>query len=65
MSGRGVCRPRSADIGSSDTNAMAAVYFHCEKRSWVRFLRPSPVQSGLENCFRPLCLPFLSAPGGR
>jgi len=34
-------------------------------RSWVRFLRPSPVQSGLENCFRPLCLPFLSAPGGR
>eukprot|EP00955_Chlamydomonas_euryale_P079684 363330-Chlamydomonas_euryale.AAC.1 len=25
----------------------------------------SPVQSGLGNCFQPLCLPFLSAPGGR
>eukprot|EP00955_Chlamydomonas_euryale_P058784 357208-Chlamydomonas_euryale.AAC.8 len=35
------------------------------QRSWVRFLRPSPVQSALENFFRPLCLPFLSAPGGR
>eukprot|EP00955_Chlamydomonas_euryale_P067132 359749-Chlamydomonas_euryale.AAC.2 len=27
--------------------------------------RYSPVRFGFENCFRPLCLPFLSAPGGR
>eukprot|EP00955_Chlamydomonas_euryale_P111874 366095-Chlamydomonas_euryale.AAC.19 len=35
---------------------------HCSRGTYGP---PAPVQSGLENCFRPLCLPFLSAPGGR
>eukprot|EP00955_Chlamydomonas_euryale_P055197 356056-Chlamydomonas_euryale.AAC.7 len=42
------CKPKQYPAGSD-----AAVLRRCllVQRSWVRFLRPSPVQSGLENSF--------------